>query len=443
MIKLYNSKTNEIEEFKPIVNGRVSMYVCGPTVYNHAHIGNARPIIVFDTLRRVFQSSGYIVEYASNFTDVDDKIINKAIEENVNESEISGKYIEAYCKLREDLNTLSLSSTPKVTEVMDKIINSIEKLVESNFAYVSDGDVYFDVQSINNYCVLSKQKIEDLLTGARIQNNHKKRNQSDFTLWKKTEIGIRWDSPWSMGRPGWHTECVVMIKDVFDGMIDIHGGGMDLRFPHHDNEIAQSCALNNHELANFWMHNAMVNIDGEKMSKSVGNVKWAKDIVNILGTNVVRWLMLSTHYRSEINFSDETIETAEKELCKVMTALKKAQLELALNKIKLDEQVNSDYDKFMKEMSNDLNCSNAYSQIYDSIKAINLLVRTKDSDMNELKVAVNSVIKMLWVLGITVDSVDLKDDDIKLYRQWQALKKEKNFEQADKIRQILNEKEIL
>ena len=443
MIKLYNSKSNKVEQFKPISDNQVNMYVCGPTVYNHAHIGNARPVIVFDTLRRLFQSCGYEVKYASNFTDVDDKIINKALEENVSEDVISSRYIEAYSKLREDLNTLELFATPKVTQVMDGIIAFIEKLVENGNAYESQGDVYFSVTSINNYGVLSKQKLEDLLVGARIDENTKKRNPSDFTLWKKTQLGLKWESPWSTGRPGWHTECVVMINDVFNGMIDIHGGGMDLRFPHHDNEIAQSCACNKHELANYWMHNAMINIDGEKMSKSLGNVRWAKDIVEILGVNVVRWLMLGTHYRSDLNFSDETIETAKKELSKVEIALKLGQVKLALGHYKLDSEVNEDYDKFIVEMSNDLNTANAYAQIFDSIKKINSLIRATDSDLTSLKVYINSVIKMLDILGINVDIIQLSDEDIIVYEQWVNYKKAKDFDSADKIRNILVEKGIL
>ena len=443
MIKLYNSKSNKVEEFKPIVENKVNMYVCGPTVYNHAHIGNARPVIVFDTLRRLFESCGYDVKYASNFTDVDDKIINKAQEENVSESVISQRYIDAYSKLRDELNTLPLYATPKVTQVMDKIISFINSLVESGNAYESHGDVYFSVTSIDNYGVLSKQKIEDLLVGARIDENTKKVNPSDFTLWKKTEKGLKWDSPWSTGRPGWHTECVVMIKDVFADMIDIHGGGMDLRFPHHDNEIAQSCAFQKHELANFWMHNAMINIDGEKMSKSLGNVRWAKDIVDLLGTNVVRWLMLGTHYRSELNFSDETIETAKKELSKVETALKLGQVKLAISRYKLDDEINEDYDKFISEMSNDLNTANAYAQIFDSVKKINSLIRANDDDLTSLKVYINSVIKMLDVLGISVKNICLNDEEILMYEQWVAYKKAKDFDNADKLRNILVEKGVL
>lgn len=272
IFNIYNNATNQIEEFVPIKPGEVSMYVCGPTVYNYAHIGNARPIVVFDTLRRVLQADGYKVEYISNVTDVDDKIINKAIEEGVDEEVIATRYLNAYLDLRKKLNTVELAATPKVTETMDEIIAFISELMAKGYAYEVSGDVYFRVSKIKDYGLHSKQNIEELEVGSRVQENTLKENPLDFALWKKTDKGINWDSPFGSGRPGWHTECVVMINDHFNSKIDIHGGGMDLKFPHHENEIAQAKACFNHGLANYWMYNGMLNIDGEKMSKSLGNV---------------------------------------------------------------------------------------------------------------------------------------------------------------------------
>ena len=323
MIRLYNTKDLQVEEFKPIHEGHVDMYVCGPTVYNYAHIGNARPMVVFDVLKRLFEAEGYTVKYVSNFTDVDDKIINKAIEENVSESVITDRYIKAYQDLRKQLNTELPDVTPRVTETMDGIISFIADLVKAGAAYVADnGDVYYSVDSDPKYGEISHQKLDYLEAGARIDVNEGKKNPYDFALWKKTDKGIQWDSPWGKGRPGWHTECVVMINQNLGEKIDIHGGGADLRFPHHENECAQQESLHHNTLANYWVHNAMININGEKMSKSLGNTLWAKDVLDRLGTNLTRWLMSSVHYRKELNFSEETIDTARKELEKVLTPIR-------------------------------------------------------------------------------------------------------------------------
>ena len=325
-MKLFNSMSQKIEEFKPITEGQVSMYVCGPTVYNYPHIGNARPIVVFDTLKRTFMALGYKVKMVSNYTDVDDKIIKVAKECGISEKEVTEKFIKAYNDDRLALHAMMPDAAPKVTETMDAIIAFIDLLVKKEHAYVVDGDVYFRVSSVENYGKLSNQQIDDLMVGARIDENSKKENPLDFTLWKRTEEGIKWESPWSVGRPGWHTECVVMINKEFDGnhLIDIHGGGMDLKFPHHENEIAQSRAAYETGIANYWIHNGMVNIDGEKMSKSLGNVIWAKDMIEKIGGDTLRWLFLSSHYRSPLNINEEAIETAKKELNKVKTPLKQA-----------------------------------------------------------------------------------------------------------------------
>ena len=304
-IKLYNSLSNKIEVFKPIKENEVSMYVCGPTVYNYMHIGNARPVIFFDTVKRFFEYVGYNVKMVSNFTDIDDKIIKKAKEENTTEEVISEKYIKACLDDYEKLGCENDVIHPRVTQNIPNIIEFIDQLVKTNHAYQTGDDVYFSVRSIPNYGILSNQRLDELESGSRIDINNNKKDPADFTLWKKTnDDGKKWDSPFGLGRPGWHTECVVMIKDIFGGMIDIHGGGNDLKFPHHENEIAQSMALYNNAIANYWIHNARIDLSGEKMSKSLGNVVWLKDIVNMYPPQAYRLFVLNNHYRQTINYSE-------------------------------------------------------------------------------------------------------------------------------------------
>ncbi len=444
MITLYNSKSLKIEEFKSIEPCLVKMYVCGPTVYNYAHIGNARPIIVFDTLRRLFEAEGYKVKFVSNYTDVDDKIIKKAIEENVDESTIAQRYIDAYEKVRNDLNTIELDAKPRVTETMKDIIEFIDKMVKSGNAYEIDGDVYFRVKSIKDYGSISNQNLEDLQAGARIEENDKKESPFDFALWKKTDDGIKWDSPWGLGRPGWHTECVVMIEDNFNGMIDIHGGGIDLKFPHHENEAAQNMAVHHNHIANYWVHNAMINIEGDKMSKSLGNVTWAQDVINKLGASLTRWFVLSVHYRKELNFSDEAIETSRKELDKILQALKSARVKVSLNNIDfVDEKDEESYRSFLDAMDDDLNTPNAYTVIYDTVKKLNSSLRVKDIVYSDLIKLINSIEAMLDVLGIEYIKYQLDDEQKQLFYNWNNAKAEKNFELADKYRTQLIEKELL
>lgn len=443
-MKLYNSLTKKVEEFVPIEENKVKMYVCGPTVYNYPHIGNARPMVVFDLLKRVFQALGYEVEYVSNFTDVDDKIIKKAIEENTDEKTISERYIKAYNADRSALNVQMPDHTPKVTETMDDIIAFIEELERQGFAYEVDGDVYFRVNKVAEYGKISGQKIEDLSIGARIDENNKKENPLDFTLWKKTDEGIKWPTKWSEGRPGWHSECVVMINKEFNqSLIDIHGGGMDLKFPHHENERAQNKALFNTDLANYWIHNGMVNIDGSKMSKSVGNVLWAKDFVEEYGSDLVRWLLLSINYRSPLNISDQSIESAAKELQKVKTCVKQVGLKLALNNVEDNYYDKTSYDAFLDALSDDLNTPNAYKIIFDLIKELNNALRQKEIDYNLLNSKYNSLLKMLEILGIKVNKVNLTNEDKELYSKWEDAKKEKNFDLADTYRKTLQDKGIL
>ena len=445
-MKLYNTKSLSIEEFKPVHEGQVNMYVCGPTVYNHAHIGNARPIVVFDTLRRVLEADGYKVRFVSNFTDVDDKIINKALEEGVKEEEIAKRYIDAYNNVRSSLHVIPLDATPRVTETMDRMISFIEEMVKTGNAYVKDGEVYFRVSSVPSYGTLSHQNLSELSAGAsnRIEEDEKKESPLDFLLWKKTDHGIKWDSPWGEGRPGWHTECVVMIKDEFgDGVIDIHGGGKDLRFPHHENEAAQSEAVNHHGLANYWVHNGMLNLNGGKMSKSLGNIELAKDVIAELGSNVVRWLLLSVNYRDVLNYSPETIDAAKKEVERIQTVLKQAEVKAAIAGKKLEGKEDENYALFLDAMNDDLNTPNAYKVIFDTVKALNQSLRVREINFEELSSHYVSLRKEIGILGLDIPEVVLTDEDRELYQKWNDAKKEKDFATADIYRAKLTERGIL
>ena len=442
-MRIYNTKTLQLEEFKPIVEGEVSMYVCGPTVYNDIHIGNARPIVVFDTLRRVFEALGYKVKYVSNYTDVDDKIINEAEKRNISEHELTEEMIRRVEDIRHQLNAKELYRTPKVTETMDDIIKFIEALVDNGSAYVKDGDVFFRTSSVEDYGSLSNQKIDDLKVGARIEENDKKESPLDFVLWKKTDKGIKWKTKFSVGRPGWHTECVVMINKELGPVIDIHGGGKDLKFPHHENERAQACSLCHSPLANYWMHNGMIDIEGVKMSKSLGNFITAKDALAMYDPMVIRWLLLSAQYRADLNVSDEIIKNSETELNKVLTALKQAELKLELASYHSDELEQTTYDRFIAEMSDDMNTPNAYSVIFDIVKQINQALRVREIDYANLAKLTNTLNKALYILGISHADVKLSDEDKELYAKWTEAKQAKDFAQADVYRDELKNRGIL
>lgn len=436
-MKVFNTLTNKKEEFVPIKQGEVSIYVCGPTVYDHAHIGNARPLIVFDILRRTFEYLGYKVTFVSNFTDVDDKIIKAAKEEGITEKELTDKYIKAYNDIRSGLNLLFPTYSPRVTETMQPIIDFIQSLVDQGFAYEVDGDVYFRVTKINEYGMLSGIKVEDLIAGAseRVDENDKKESSTDFALWKKTDEGIQFESPWSKGRPGWHTECVVMINDIFDdGRIDIHGGGQDLKFPHHENEIAQSMACHHHPIANVWMHNQMINIDNQKMSKSLGNVLWAKDLIETLGCNVFKWLMLSTHYRNPLNFTEEVLTSVKKEVEKVENVLKQTSLYLQVQHYQQEEYSKETVDTMVEALSDDLNTSLALTQILNQVKVLNQSMRVKDKDNQVISREYQTLIQMLDVMGFVHEMKQLSDNDIVLYEKWLEEKANKNFDKADELR---------
>ena len=447
-MRLFNTLTNKKEEFKPIEEGKVSIYICGPTVYNHAHIGNTRPMIVFDVLRRTFEYLGNDVTFVSNYTDVDDKIIKAAKAEGITEKELTDKYIKAYEDVRAGLNIEDPTYKPRVTETMPEIIDFIQALIDKGYAYEVDGDVYFRVTKVKEYGMLSGIKVEDLIAGASDRtlsvDDKKKESTTDYALWKKTDEGIQFDTPWSKGRPGWHTECVVMINKLFkDGKIDIHGGGQDLKFPHHENEIAQSMAYNGHPIANYWMHNQMINIDGEKMSKSLGNVLWAKDLIVKLGCNVFKWLMLSTHYRNPLNLTDEVIAGVRKEVSKVENATKNASLYLQVNHVPAHDYKKETVDAMVNSLEDDLNTSLALTQILDQVKVLNQVMRVREKDNDVIATEYATLVKMGDVLGFLFEGTKLSEDDIALYEEWNAYKKEKNFDEADRVRKELTERGIL
>ena len=441
-IRFYNSLSGKIEEFKPIKEKEVSIYVCGPTVYNDPHIGNMRPVVFFDTFRKFLEEVGYSVKYVSNYTDVDDKIIKKAIEENKTEKEITTFYIAEYEKCLEDLNVAKAYENPKVTDYMNSIISYINGLVEKGTAYVNDGEVFFNVAQDEKYGELSKINIEDLISGARIEQNSKKQNPLDFLLWKNTDEGIKWESPWCLGRPGWHTECCVMIDTIFKGMIDIHGGGIDLKFPHHENEIAQAEAMHHNHIANYWLHTAMMDIKGQKMSKSLGNVILAKDAIKEYGADTIRLLLLNCDYRSVLNFSDATVKDASSIVTKLTSVYK--QLNLLLNVNDIDLNGNSAKVKpFLENLANDINIPNGVTNLLDLIKEANVELRKKDKDLNILKEDFYAITKISYILGLHFTPSKLSDDDLSIYKEYLLAKENKDFAKSDELRKVLIEKNIL
>jgi len=444
-IKLYNSLTNKVEVFKPIIDGEVSMYVCGPTVYNYPHIGNMRPVVVFDTFRRFLTYVGYKVTYVSNFTDVDDKIIKAAKAENKTEKELTEFYISAFKDVTQKIGSMIPNITPKVTEYIDKIISYIDNLVKLDAAYVVDGDVYFRVNKIKDYGSLSGINIDDLIAGARVEENSKKESPLDFALWKKTEEGIKWNSPWGEGRPGWHTECCVMIDTIFPNkLIDIHGGGYDLKFPHHENEIAQSCATHGNKIAHYWLHNAFINFGNEKMSKSLGNVVYAKDLIARVGGPVARLVILSTHYRQPVNFTEDTITAATQEVNKMAMAYRQLALTLQTSEgVNIDEGKPTFINKFVEAMADDMNTANALAELFNVIKDANASLRVRPLDLNKLNDLFKTLTDMFYVLGLDIEYTKLSDDDIKLYKEYLESKANKDFAKSDELRKILIDRKIM
>lgn len=441
-IKVFNSLSNSVEVLKPIRENEVSIYCCGPTVYGDAHVGNIRPVIVFDTFRRFLEYVGYNVKLVSNFTDVDDKIIKRAVEEGVSESVITDRYIKAYKDVLSKINVKEHYKNPRVTEYMGFIISYIDDLVKAGAAYEIDGDVFFRISSINDYGELSNVKIDDLVVGARIEENSKKESPLDFCLWKKTDVGIQWDSPWGKGRPGWHTECCVMINSIFDGKIDIHGGGFDLKFPHHENEIAQAKAHDHNKIANVWMHNGFVNFGNEKMSKSLGNVVLAKDAIEKYGGNTMRLLILETHYRAPVSFTEETVQSTKNELDKIQKVYN--QLAVAIQVHGGDLKSGSpEVADFLAAMADDLNTSNALAALFEKVKLANVELRKNPQNLQEISNIFASLNAMLGVLGIVLEAPVLTPELSKIYNEYLRLKSEKKFEESDKLRNILMENKII
>ena len=450
-MKIYNTLTKRKEEFVPIEEGKVRMYVCGPTVYNLIHIGNARPMIVFDTVRRYFEYKGYDVNYVSNFTDVDDKIIKKANEEGVDASVISERYIAECKKDMEGLNVKEATTHPKATEEIGGMIEMIETLIEKGYAYAKNGTVFFRSRQFEGYGKLSKKNLDDLSAGIRIAVDDEKEDAMDFVLWKpKKEGEPAWASPWGEGRPGWHIECSVMSKKYLGEQIDIHAGGEDLIFPHHENEIAQSEAANGKEFAKYWLHNGFLNIDNVKMSKSLGNFFTVREISEKYDLQVLRFFMLSAHYRSPLNFSADLMAASKNGLDRILTAVKRLDemqgTDAAMNDAEkaIMAQVEEYVKKFEAAMEDDFNTADAVSAIFELVKYANINVTGECS--KELVAAAGATIKKLCdVLGIiTEQEEELLDADIeKLIEERQTARKEKNFARADEIRDLLAAQGIL
>lgn len=451
-IKIFNTLTREKEEFKPLIEGKVSMYVCGPTVYNYIHIGNARPAIVFDTVRRYFEYAGYDVDYVLNFTDIDDKIINTArdLEEDV--SDVANRFIDAYM---EDVHTLGVKEAthhPRVTETMPDIIKFIEVLVEKGFAYESGGDVYFKPRSFDGYGKLSHQSIDELRSGARIQVGEHKEDPLDFALWKKAKGDeVSWDSPWGKGRPGWHIECSAMAKKYLGETIDIHAGGQDLAFPHHENEIAQSEAGTGETFANYWMHNGYINIDNEKMSKSLGNFVLARELIDAHDPQVIRFFMLSVHYRHPINFSHELLAGAKNSLDRIRTAYfnlehrKQSSLNLEKDSKQWLAKIDSLMSNFVTAMDDDFNTANAISVLFDLSKEANVYLESKQTSTDILNAFQQTMSTILDVLGLTIETEEelLAEDIEALIKERNEARETRNFERADEIRDMLKEQKII
>ncbi|GKV55137.1 cysteine--tRNA ligase [Sporosarcina sp. NCCP-2222] len=451
-IQIYNTLTRKKEPFIPMEEGKVKMYVCGPTVYNYIHIGNARPVIVFDTVRRYLEYRGYDVTYVSNFTDVDDKIIRTANELGEEVGELTSRFINAYF---EDVGALGCEKAdihPRVTEHIEDIIAFIEVLIDKGFAYESHGDVYYRTRKFDDYGKLSHQSIDELKVGARIEESAIKENALDFALWKSAKVGeISWESPWGPGRPGWHIECSVMAREHLGDTIDIHAGGQDLAFPHHENEIAQSEAMTGKEFARYWMHNGYINIDNEKMSKSLGNFILVNDIRKQIDPQVLRFFMLSVHYRHPVNFSQDLVESAKNALERIRTAYGNLKYRLETSADLGDQQgiwihkVDELVRAFETAMDDDFNTANAMAAIFDLVKLANVYLLEENTQVQVLSYFIETFDRLMGVLGLPFQSEgELLDEEIEaLIEERLTARRERNFARADEIREELKEQGIL
>lgn len=450
-MRIFNTMTRQKEEFIPNNPDEVKIYACGPTVYNYIHIGNARPLCVFDVLRRYLEYRGYNVKFVQNFTDVDDKIIKRANEEGITFEEVSKKYIEEFWTDANGLNFKKASVHPKVTENIDEIINIIKTLEEKGYAYAVDGDVYFRTLKFKEYGKLSHQPIEDLQSGARIAIGEKKENPLDFALWKAAKEGEPyWDSPWGKGRPGWHIECSAMNKRFLGDTIDIHCGGQDLIFPHHENEIAQSECANGCTFSKYWMHNGYINVDNVKMSKSLGNFKTVREIANVYGYEVIRYFLISSHYRSPINYSLEIIEQCKSALERLYTC--RESLDFALKNAKdipddeeLIKKLNSHREQFITAMDDDLNTADGVAAVFELVKDINTSILDKEVSKNVCQTAAAVFDELCDVLGILYNrkNNDVDSDIEALIEERQQARANKDWATADRIRDELKAKGII
>jgi cysteinyl-tRNA synthetase len=450
-IKIYNTLTRNKEEFIPLEEGKVKMYVCGPTVYNYIHIGNARPAIVFDTVRRYMEFRGYNVQFVSNFTDVDDKLIKAANELGEDVPTIAERFINAYFEDVQALGCKKADAHPRVTETMDLIVEFIGALIEKDYAYESGGDVYYRTKKFDEYGKLSHQSIEELKVGARIQIGEKKQDALDFALWKAAKEGeISWDSPWGKGRPGWHIECSAMVREYLGDTIDIHAGGQDLAFPHHENEIAQSEALTGKTFARYWMHNGYINIDNEKMSKSLGNFVTVHDIIKKHDPQVLRFFMLSVHYRNPINYSEELLENTKAAFDRLKTSYQnlkhrmEASANLTDNNQEWLDKITALRAQFITDMDDDFNTANGVSVLFELSKLSNLYLLEKNTAVEVIKAFMNEFEALFGVLGLTLEAEDLLDEEIEaLIEKRTQARKERNFKLADEIRDQLKEMNII
>jgi cysteinyl-tRNA synthetase len=451
-IRLYNTLTRKKEEFQPLEEGKVKMYVCGPTVYNYIHIGNARPAIVFDTVRRYLEYRGFDVQFVSNFTDVDDKLIKAANELGEEVPAIAERFIQAYFEDTGALGCKKADIHPTVTENIDTIIDFISALVEKGYAYESQGDVYYRTRKFEGYGKLSHQPIDELKAGARIDVGDKKEDALDFVLWKAAkESEISWDSPWGSGRPGWHIECSAMAKRYLGDSIDIHAGGQDLTFPHHENEIAQTEALTGKQFAKYWMHNGYINIDNEKMSKSLGNFVLVHDIIKEQDPQVLRFFMLSVHYRHPINYNLEVLQNAETALDRIKTAYenlkhrKDSSTDLTDHNQEWLDKVAGLKDQFISEMDDDFNTANGISVLFELSKQANYYLMEKNTAVEVIDSFTHQFENFFDVLGLSLQAeAELLDEEVEelIEKRIQA-RKDRNFQLADEIRDTLKEMKII
>ncbi|MFC7787215.1 MULTISPECIES: cysteine--tRNA ligase [unclassified Rossellomorea] len=450
-IRLYNTLTRKKEEFIPLEEGKVKMYVCGPTVYNYIHIGNARPAIVFDTVRRYLEYRGFDVHFVSNFTDVDDKLIRAANELGVDVPTVAQRFIQAYFEDTGALGCKKADVHPTVTDNIDAIIDFISALVEKGFAYESQGDVYYRTRKFDGYGKLSHQPIDELKAGARIDVGDKKEDALDFVLWKAAKEGeISWESPWGEGRPGWHIECSAMAKRYLGDTIDIHAGGQDLTFPHHENEIAQSEALTGKPFAKYWMHNGYINIDNEKMSKSLGNFVLVHDIIKEQDPQVLRFFMLSVHYRHPINYNLELLQNAESALDRIKTAYenlkhrKESSTDLTDNNREWLDKIAELKAQFISEMDDDFNTANGISVLFELSKQANYYLMEKNTATEVIDMFLSQFEDFFSVLGLSLQEAELLDEEVEeLIEKRVQARKDRNFQLADEIRDTLKEMNII